>query len=68
MAISTWAATTGDWDDAKFSQPWDGPCNNSRCWSGNYINHSIPIASEGSIAYPAKGDTVLAGKRSNCFF
>ena len=25
MAISTWAATTGDWDDSKFSRPWDGP-------------------------------------------
>ena len=25
MAITTWAATTGDWDDSKFSQGWDGP-------------------------------------------
>ena len=25
MSITTWAATTGDWDDAKFSQAWDGP-------------------------------------------
>jgi len=25
MAITTWAATTGDWDDAKFSRAWDGP-------------------------------------------
>jgi len=25
MAITTWAATTGDWNDAKFSRPWDGP-------------------------------------------
>ena len=25
MAITTWAATTGDWDDSKFSRPWDGP-------------------------------------------
>lgn len=25
MAITTWAATTGDWDDPKFSQSWDGP-------------------------------------------
>ena len=25
MAITTWAATTGDWDDSKFSQSWNGP-------------------------------------------
>jgi len=25
MAITTWAATTGDWDDSKFSRAWDGP-------------------------------------------
>ena len=25
MAITTWAATTGDWDDSKFSQAWNGP-------------------------------------------
>jgi len=25
LAITTWAATTGDWDDSKFSQGWDGP-------------------------------------------
>ena len=25
MSITTWAATTGDWDDSKFSRPWDGP-------------------------------------------
>jgi len=25
MAITTWDATTGDWDDSKFSQAWNGP-------------------------------------------
>ena len=25
MAITTWAATTGDWDDSKFDRAWDGP-------------------------------------------
>ena len=25
MSITTWAATTGDWDDSKFSRAWDGP-------------------------------------------
>jgi hypothetical protein len=25
MAITTWGATTGDWDDSKFSRAWDGP-------------------------------------------
>jgi len=61
MAISTWAATTGDWDDAKFSQPWDGPIITVDAGAAT-TSTSIPIASEGSIAYPAKGDAVLAGK------
>jgi hypothetical protein len=61
MAISTWAATTGDWDDSKFSQPWDGPIITVDAGAAT-TSSSIPIASEGSIAYPAKGDTVLAGK------
>ena len=25
MSITTWAATTGDWDDSKFDRGWDGP-------------------------------------------
>jgi len=25
MAITTWAATTGDWDDSEFSRGWAGP-------------------------------------------
>ena len=25
MAITTWAATTGNWNDSKFSRSWDGP-------------------------------------------
>ena len=25
MAITTWAATSGNWDDSKFSQAWNGP-------------------------------------------
>ena len=25
MAITTWVATTGDWDDSKFDSGWDGP-------------------------------------------
>ena len=25
MAITTWAATTGDWDDSKFDRGWAGP-------------------------------------------
>ena len=25
MAITTWAATTGDWDDSKFDRGWNGP-------------------------------------------
>ena len=38
MSISTWAATTGDWDDAKFSRAWNGP----------YINPAV-----GSLALTA---------------
>ena len=60
MAISTWDATTGDWDDSKFSQPWDGPVITVDAGAAT-TSTSIPIASEGSKAYPAKGDAVLAG-------
>ena len=61
MAITTWDATTGNWDDSKFSQPWDGPLITVDAGAAT-TSSSIPIASEGSKAYPAKGDTVLAGK------
>ena len=61
MAITTWDATTGDWDDSKFSRAWDGPQITVDAGAVT-TSSSIPIASEGSIAYPAKGDTVLAGK------
>ena len=60
MAITTWDATTGNWDDSKFSQPWDGPLITVDAGAAT-TSSSIPIASEGSKAYPAKGDTVLAG-------
>ena len=61
MAISTWNATTGDWDDSKFSQPWDGPIITVDAGAAT-TSSTAPTSSEGSKAYPAKGDTVLAGK------
>jgi len=60
MAISTWAATTGDWDDSKFSQPWDGPIITVDAGAAT-TSSTAPTSSEGSKAYPAKGDAVLAG-------
>ena len=42
MAITTWAATTGDWDDSKFSQAWDGP-SMSPAKGDLTLSSSIPI-------------------------
>ena len=60
MAITTWDATTGNWDDSKFSQPWDGPLITVDAGAAT-TSSTAPTSSEGSKAYPAKGDTVLAG-------
>ena len=42
MAITTWAATTGDWDDSKFSRAWDGP-NIAPAKGDLTLSSSVPI-------------------------
>ena len=60
MSISTWAATTGDWDDSKFSRAWNGPyispakgdLTTSLFAPGYGISYGFPVA---------KGDLTLTG-------
>jgi len=47
MAITTWAATTGDWDDSKFSRAWDGP-GMSPAKADLTLSSSLPVS---GIAY-----------------
>ena len=46
MSISTWAATTGDWDDSKFSRAWNGPYINPAVGS-LALSASVPISTSG---------------------
>jgi hypothetical protein len=53
MSISTWAATTGDWDDAKFSRAWNGP----------YINPAVgSLALTGYAPSDSTGFNIGVGK------
>jgi len=51
MAITTWAATTGDWDDSKFSRSWDGP-NIAPDKGDLTLSSSIPISSSSYFITP----------------
>ena len=58
MAITTWDATTGDWDDSKFDRGWDGPSISPAVGS---LSLSA-TASSFTIGYdisPEKGDITL---------
>ena len=57
MSISTWAATTGDWDDSKFSRAWNGPYINPAVGS-LALSASIPISTSGIMR--AVGNASLA--------
>ena len=61
MSISTWAATTGDWDDAKFSRAWNGPYINPAVGS-LALSASIPISTSGIMRTPANGSLTLTGQ------
>jgi hypothetical protein len=61
MSISTWAATTGDWDDAKFSRAWNGPYINPAVAS-LALSASIPISTSGIMRTPAKGSLTFTGQ------
>jgi hypothetical protein len=61
MSISTWAATTGDWDDAKFSRAWNGPYINPAVGS-LALSASIPISTSGIKRTPANGSLAFTGQ------
>jgi hypothetical protein len=61
MSISTWAATTGDWDDAKFSRAWNGPYINPAVAS-LALSASIPISTSGIMRTPANGSLTFTGQ------
>jgi len=61
MSISTWAATTGDWDDAKFSRAWAGPFINPDVAS-LALSASIPISKSGIMRTVGNASLTLTGQ------
>jgi len=61
MSISTWAATTGDWDDSKFSRAWNGPYINPAVGS-LALSASVPISTSGIKRTPANGSLAFTGQ------
>ena len=55
MAITTWPATTGDWDDSKFSRAWDGP-NIAPAVGSLSLSTTAASLTLGHNISPAKGD------------
>jgi len=58
MAITTWAATTGDWDDSKFDRAWDGP-NIAPAVGSLSLSTTAPAFKIEYTISPAKADVVL---------
>ena len=58
MAITTWAATTGDWDDSKFSRSWAGP-NIAPAVGSLSLSTTAPSLNIEYFISPAKGDIEL---------
>ena len=58
MAITTWAATTGDWDDSKFDQAWNGPAISPAVGSLTASGTAPTLKVAYSIS-PGKGDIEL---------
>ena len=61
MSISTWAATTGDWDDSKFSRAWAGPFINPAVGS-LALSASIPISTSGIMRTVGNASLTLTGQ------
>jgi len=61
MAISTWAATTGDWDDSKFSRAWAGPFINPDVASLS-LSSSIPISTSGIMRTVGNASLAFTGQ------
>jgi len=55
VAITTWAATTGDWDDSKFDRAWDGPYI-SPAKGDLTLSSSAPVGKLEFFISPAKAD------------
>ena len=58
MAITTWAATTGDWDDSKFSRAWDGP-GMSPAKGDLTLSSSIPVSGQEVFVSPGVANLEL---------
>ena len=61
MSISTWAATTGNWDDSKFSRAWAGPFINPAVGS-LALSASVPISSSGIMRAVGNASLALTGQ------
>ena len=61
MAITTWAATTGDWDDSKFSRAWAGPFINPAVGS-LALSASVPISTSGIMRAVGNASLALTGQ------
>ena len=58
MAITTWAATSGDWDDSKFSRAWDGP-GMSPAKGDLTLSSSIPVSGQEVFVSPGVANLEL---------
>jgi len=58
MAITTWAATTGDWDDSKFSRGWDGP-NIAPAKGDLTLSSSVPTFGQEFFVSPGVANLTL---------
>ena len=61
MSISTWAATSGDWDDSKFSRAWNGPYINPAVGS-LALSASIPISTSGIMRTVGNASLTFTGQ------
>jgi len=55
------AATSGNWDDSKFSRAWNGPYINPAVGS-LALSASIPISTSGIMRTPANGSLAFTGQ------
>ena len=61
MSISTWAATSGDWDDSKFSRAWNGPYINPAVGS-LALSASVPISTSGIMRTVGNASLAFTGQ------
>tara|TARA_R110002020_G_scaffold99230_1_gene235662 strand:- start:134 stop:703 length:570 start_codon:yes stop_codon:yes gene_type:complete len=61
VSISTWAATSGDWDDSKFSRAWNGPYINPAVGS-LALSASVPISTSGIMRTVGNASLAFTGQ------